>query len=179
MGSLLVVLWGYFLRNWLKSGSGKLTLDRFLRSLPGVGVLVRDTSLVRIFLFLQITSTVGLDLLKSLKISAQASGSSVIEQDFKGLVVTITEGSSIHGYLDRSSELYPKDVVGIISVGEEAGGMSDCFKYLGRYYEQEVEYRVDSLLAMLEPLLTALVSLFVGAVVLSLLLPLYSVLQKL
>lgn len=179
LGFLALGLWAAFLKNWLATDDGLFEFEKLLRSLPYLGILVRDISLARVFVSLNLTTRVGLDMLRALKVSAQASGSAVLMRDFQSLMAAVTEGLNIHQYLESVPQLYPKDVVGLVCVGEEGAGLEKCFKYLSIYYEREVEYRLATFLAILEPLFTGLVSVFVGVVVLALLLPLSSVLEQL
>lgn len=176
---LALGLWALYLRSWLQSDDGRHDFEMLLRSLPVVGVLIRDLSLARIFASLRLTNLVGLNLAKGFRASAEASGSRVLVRDAKELTSAIMEGMPVHQYLETRPEFYPRDVVGLMCVGEESGGLDRCFSALSDYYEREVEYRVAAFLAMLEPLVTGLVSLFVGVIILALMLPLASVIRQL
>jgi len=65
--------------------------------------------------------------------------------------------------------------VQMIAVGEEIGALDEMLMKLAEYFDREVMYMVDSLMAVLEPLLILLVAIVVGGIVIAILLPVFEI----
>ena len=61
----------------------------------------------------------------------------------------------------------------MIEVGEQTGALDGMLKKVADFYDQEVEVTVNNLTALLEPLLTVVMGVGVGAMVISLYLPMF------
>jgi type IV pilus assembly protein PilC len=168
--------WAFFFRQWLKSDDGRLSFEKAMRAVPVLGTLLRDLSLTRLFICLELSTRVGLDMRRSLLVSSAACGSLVVEEDFKYLLEAVQEGASVSEYMNGRKDLYPRNVSGLVNIGEETGKLAKIFGIIGRYYEDEVEHSVEIFIALLEPVLLGFVSVMAGGVMLALLLPLYNVL---
>ena len=80
----------------------------------------------------------------------------------------IREGASIAIELERTGE-FPMMVTRMIAAGESSGNLDAMLEEVSRYYERDVEYAVEKLTRMIEPLMTVLI----GGIVLLILLALY------
>ncbi len=67
----------------------------------------------------------------------------------------------------------------VISVGEETGRLDSMLLQLAEYYEEEADYSVQYLLTLLEPLLTIVLGIVIGGIVISLYLPIFTLMGHL
>ena len=67
----------------------------------------------------------------------------------------------------------------MVSVGEQTGALDAMLTKLAEFYEDEVDAAVSDLLTALEPLLILLLGLLVGGIVISMYLPLFSLISRL
>ena len=171
--------WGTFLHQWLSSRPGRLHLEKVLREMPLLGPLLRDVSLSRWCAGLYVGLRAGLTTTASIGHAAASCDSPVLEDDGKVLVAMVTEGASVSEYLRTKTELYPRTVVGLVAIGEQAGKLPEMFFVLMNYFQEESEHRTKMLLGFVEPLLLGTVSVVAGTTMLALLLPLYSLLADL
>jgi len=65
-------------------------------------------------------------------------------------------------------------VVQMTRVGEETGALEQMLQKVADFYDVEIETTVQSLTSMLEPLLIIFMGVVVGAMVISLYLPIFS-----
>lgn len=180
---VLVIAGGGFalmsLREYGRTPRGASTLYRGLLSVPGVGPLVHSACMARYTCGLGTMLSGGAELLASLQMASQASNSPLLIADAPGLVDSITSGESLSDHMRERPDVYPTVLAHMAKVGEESGSMAQMFLRVSEYYAEEVNHRVDTLGATLEPLLLAMVGGMVGVIVLSLFLPLYTNISQL
>jgi type IV pilus assembly protein PilC len=64
------------------------------------------------------------------------------------------------------------------AVGEKTGAMDTTLATLADFYEKKIDRNVDTLITMIEPALTVMVGLVVLFIALSVITPLYTILQS-
>jgi type IV pilus assembly protein PilC len=74
--------------------------------------------------------------------------------------------------------IFPSMVVQMLEVGEETGRTSEMLDRVADYYDQEVETATNSLTSALEPLLVVLMGVVIGAMVICLYLPMFTIYQN-
>lgn len=157
----------------------RLIMYQLLVKIPLVGPIVSLSCLARFCWVLELTQDAGLDLVKSLKLAGLASGSATLLSDNLRVVRGITDGDNASELMTHRPELYPTLLQQMLMMGEETSRVSEACGRAARWFEQEVDGRIDSFQAALEPILMGGVSLVVGTIVLAVFLPLYGLLDKL
>src|SRR5437868_14052613 len=79
----------------------------------------------------------------------------------------------------KECDVIPGMVTQMIAVGEQTGAMDDMLQKIADFYEEEVDAAVKDLLTALEPIMIVFLGLVVGGVVVSMYLPLFSLIGKL
>lgn len=158
---------------------GSVKLFRIALSVPIVGTILRYATLSRYSGAAGALIESGLELTRTLKMSAEASGSPILRQDSKHLVVAIQEGSLVSTHMGMRPDIYPPSLCQMLLAGEESSQLSEMFYRVSAYYDSEVSYKTDTLGAVLEPLLLGVLALIVGSIVIAVLVPLYSYLGTL
>jgi len=67
----------------------------------------------------------------------------------------------------------------MIGVGEATGALDMMLSKIADFYEEEVDTAVAGLLTLLEPVMIAILGVIVGGIVISMYLPIFSLIQKL
>jgi type IV pilus assembly protein PilC len=70
-------------------------------------------------------------------------------------------------------------LIQMIGVGEATGTLDEMLSKLADFYDEEVEATVSNLLAVMEPVLLIFVGGMVGTIVVSMYLPIFSLIQQL
>ncbi len=122
--------------------------------------------------------TSGVPILEGLSITARTSGNAVLEEALMKVRKAIEEGRTIVDPL-RESGVFPNMVTQMIGVGEATGAMDNMLQKIADFYEDEVDTATKDMLAMLEPVIIALLGVMVGGIVISLYMPLFSMIAKL
>jgi type IV pilus assembly protein PilC len=161
-----------------KDPRGKYYQDYALLKAPIVGILLRKIAVARFTRTLGTLITSGVPILEGLTITARTSGNAVLEQALMKVRKAIEEGRTIVDPL-RESGVFPNMVTQMIGVGEATGAMDSMLQKIADFYEDEVDAATKDMLAMLEPVIIGILGVSVGGIVISLYMPLFSMIAKL
>ena len=161
-----------------KNPRGRYWFDYCLLKLPILGVLLRKIAVARFTRTLGTLITSGVPILEGLSITARTSGNAVLEEALMKVRKAIEEGRTIVDPL-RESGVFPNMVTQMIGVGEATGAMDAMLQKIADFYEDEVDSATKDMLAMLEPVIIGLLGVMIGGIVISLYMPLFSMIAKL
>lgn len=166
----------YSVRRWKRTPAGELRWDRAKLKLPLVGVLIHKNSLARTGRTLAVLTGAGVPVLETLRIAADTTGNRVVTDALVEAIEGVRNGESIATNL-RRHPVFPPMVLQLVTVGEETGSLEEMLEVVGRTYEDEVETAVAGFAALIEPLLMAFIGVVVGAMVISLYLPMFRIID--
>jgi type IV pilus assembly protein PilC len=165
------------IRYWRRTDSGRRILDKFMLRMPLFGKLLEKVGLSRVTRTLSTLLSGGVPMLESLKITSSTSGNVIIEDFIMQARSMVAEGTSLRDAL-REKGRFPFMMIQMVGVGEATGTLDEMLTKLADFYDEEVEYSVANLLAILEPLLLIFVGLIVGSIVISMYLPIFDLMSK-
>ncbi|HLH08192.1 MAG TPA: type II secretion system F family protein [Terriglobales bacterium] len=161
-----------------KHPQGRVVWDAMLLKLPVFGMVLRKIAVARFSRTLGTLLTSGVSILEALTITAKTSGNAVLEQALMKVRKAIEEGRTIIDPL-KECGVFPNMVCQMIGVGEATGAMDAMLQKIADFYEDEVDAATKDMLALLEPILIAFLGVAVGGIVISLYMPLFSMISKL
>ncbi|HYX68186.1 MAG TPA: type II secretion system F family protein [Terriglobales bacterium] len=173
----LIALW-FGIKYIRKEPKGRLFFDKLLLNLPVLGMLLRKIAVARFTRTLGTLITSGVPILEGLSITARTSGNAVLEQALMKVRKAIEEGRTIVDPL-KESGVFPNMVTQMIGVGEATGAMDAMLQKIADFYEDEVDTATKDMLTLLEPIMIAFLGVAVGGIVISLYMPLFSMIGKL
>jgi type IV pilus assembly protein PilC len=173
-----VVALFYGIKQIRKHPKGRYYFDHMLLKMPAVGVLLRKIAVARFTRTLGTLITSGVPILEGLAITAKTSGNAVLEEALMKVRKAIEEGRTIIDPL-KESGVFPNMVTQMIGVGEATGAMDSMLQKIADFYEDEVDAATRDMLAMLEPVIIGMLGVSIGGIVISLYLPLFSMIAKL
>jgi type IV pilus assembly protein PilC len=166
------------LRYWYKTEQGRMALDRFSLRIPIVGTLLRKIAVARFTRTLGTLISSGVPILEGLDITARTSGNAVMEKAINQTRKAVEAGRSLVDPL-KETDVFPGMVTQMIGVGEQTGAMDAMLQKIADFYEEEVDVAVKDMLTLMEPVMILFLGLIVGGIVISLYLPLFSLISKL
>jgi type IV pilus assembly protein PilC len=166
------------LKVWYGTQQGRYAIDATILRLPVLGLLMRKIAVARFTRTLGTLISSGVPILEGLDITAKTAGNAVVERALKQVRKSLEEGKSLTEPL-KDSEVFPGMVTQMIAVGEQTGAMDAMLQKIADFYEEEVDAAVKDLLTALEPVMIVFLGLVVGGVVISMYLPLFSLIGKL
>jgi type IV pilus assembly protein PilC len=173
-----VVLFFFGIKQLRKSPQGKMAIDRLMLRAPVFGNLLRKIAVARFTRTLGTLITSGVPILEGLSITARTSGNAVIEEALMKVRKAIEEGRTIVDPL-KESGVFPNMVTQMIGVGEATGAMDAMLQKIADFYEDDVDAATKDMLTLLEPVMIGFLGVAVGGIVISLYMPLFSMIAKL
>jgi type IV pilus assembly protein PilC len=166
----------YGFMRWKRTENGRRAWDRFKLRLPmKIGDIVLKVAVARFSRTLSTLVAAGVDIIKSLEITAQTSGNYVIESALDDVREKVHEGVPIAQPLTESPVIPPM-VSHMVKVGEETGELEKMLGKVADFYEDEVDSSISSLTSIIEPLMMIGVGAMVGVIVISMYLPMFKLL---
>ena len=152
------------------SEKGRNAMDAFKFKIPIVKKIVLYLAIARFSRTLGTLLKSGVSMIVSLRIVTAVVGNKVMRDIFLETERAVTEGASLAQPL-KASGMFPSTVVHMINAGEQSGELEEMLLRVAETYEGEVESYTVILTAALEPLIIVVMTLMVGFVLVSVLLP--------
>jgi type IV pilus assembly protein PilC len=164
-------------RYYRSTTPGRWTTDRLLLRMPLFGGLLYKVSMTRVTRTLATLISGGVPMLEALKITSTTAGNVVIEKEIVDARKLVSEGKTMSESFKQSGR-FPTMMLQMINVGEATGTLDEMLSKLANFYDEEVDTSVSALLSILEPILLIFVGGMVGGLVISMYLPIFSLMQQ-
>jgi type II secretory pathway component PulF len=160
-------------RAWMRP-AGRSAFDRAIMRMPGVGVATARFALVRFCRLLGTLIQSGVPLIVALRTARDALGSVTLTDAVDHAVDSVKSGESLARSLSACKQLFPAPVVETIAIAEETGRLDAELIRVADQYEKELNRRLTNLVAVIEPLMLLVMATIVGTIVVSMLLPIFT-----
>lgn len=144
-----------------------------LLRMPIFGPLLQKSAIARLMRTLSSLFSSAVPILQALAISAKVSGNPVISQVVMQARSNLEVGGTLTEPLEKSW-IFPPLVTSMTQIGETTGSLDYMLDKISDFYEVEVERNVDTLKALIEPLMILLLAGAVGLIVAAILIPMFS-----
>lgn len=165
-------------RAYYKTEKGRWQIDSLLLKAPIFGPLLRKVAVARFSRILSTLLSSGVPILQSLDITSKTAGNVVIEDAILKVRAGVERGENFVDPL-KATKVFPHMVGQMIGVGEQTGALDAMLGKIADFYEEEVDSAIADLLAMIEPVLIAFLGVTIGGIVISMYLPLFTLIGKL
>ena len=163
---------------WLRRDRSKEIVDRLLLRLPYFGHLMRMYATSQLARTLATLLSGGLPLLNAMEVAAASVGNRALGAAMREAAPLIREGKSLMVALD-STGLVDGVALEMIKVGEQTGALADMLVAISDFFDEELDTRIATVLAMVEPIVLVLMALIVGAMLMAFYLPLFQIFSAL
>jgi len=174
IGTILIV---YLFRGYYSSSIGRITVDTQVFKVPLFGDLILRSEMASMCDTLSTLVDSGIPVVEGLERCSSASSNQLIRNTIRRGIVLVQQGQALSYSLSRGN-VFPRLVVSMIKIGEETGQLSFMLEKLSVFYKREVEATVSSLTKAMEPAIIFVVAGIVGTIVISLYLPMFSLIQN-
>jgi type IV pilus assembly protein PilC len=152
----------------------RLVLENLIWKIPVFGAIVQKEKFSRFVRTLSMLTENGIVLTAALKTSGSSSTSIKIEYAIKNAQEKVERGISLYAAL-QSEKIFPVMMVQMIRVGEESSTLAIMLKKTAEYYEAEIDSAIETLNAVLEPIIIVGLGLVLGAILIALYMQIFSV----
>ena len=175
---LLGLVFGLFigLKFYIKTPVGMKNWDAFKLKLPVFGNLFLKTAMSRFSHMFETLNKSGLPILQTMEIVSKTIGNLIIGNAIEKVGEGIEKGKGIARPM-QESKLFPPLVVRMIAVGEQSGSLDEMLKNVSEHYDNEVNYLIDNLVGMIEPILTVTIGAMILLLALGIFLPMWDMMN--
>jgi general secretion pathway protein F len=166
----LAVVVGF--RQWAITSTGRAIVDAWRLRLPVAGKIYLSLALSR---FTRILGTLlhnGIPILQALRIAKDSTGNRVLADAIESAAENVTAGNKLAEPL-ASCSYFPRDVVEMVSVGEESNQLEKVLINVADALEKRTARQLELFVRLLEPVMLLVMALIIGLVVAGLLLPVF------
>jgi len=158
---------------WKQSDRGAERVDRFLLSLPLLGEIRLKYQVAN---FSRILSTLlqgGLPLVPAMQTAGASMTSRQILNGILNATERVKEGQSLAKSLE-TEKIFPDLAVEMLEVGESTGALPAMLSSVAEFYEEDVQTALGAAMALIEPMILIVMAVFVGGILISLYLPIFT-----
>ncbi len=170
--ALVIVIGAYVW--WSRKPSGKNVIHAVMLKIPIIGSLVQEVNTARTARTLSSLIGSGVDIVESMSITAAV----VQNVHFRAVLVqageAIKKGDLMSKVFSEHEKLFPAFFVEMLSVGEETGKTGEMLQGVARYYEEDVDQKTKDMSTVIEPFLMLVIGAAVGFFAVSMISPMYS-----
>ena len=178
IGAPVLIIGGLFLfRGFYATKEGQLTVDSLIFKIPLFGDLIQRTEMAGLCDTLSTLVNSGIPVVDGLERCIAASSNERIRISIRRAILLVQQGQELNASLGQS-RVFPKLVISMIRIGEETGQLSFMLEKLSIFYKREVESTVTALTKAMEPAVIGVVAVIVGTIVISLYLPMFSLITE-
>ena len=115
----------------------------------------------------------GIPLIQALDISKEVIGNKIAREVLSTVNEQVSRGESLY-YSIEETGIFPNMLCSMIKIGEETGDLDGILNKTADFYDEELDSVIQSTVAMMEPLMIIILGIVVGAMVVSIMLPMFN-----
>lgn len=166
----IVILFGAF----LKSPSGRYQWDKFKIKCPVIGKLLIIIISSRFSRTLASLFSSGMPIVQALEIVGSVLDNKYIEGEIQNVGEDVRRGISLSSAIKRL-KLFPPMLCSMISIGEESGNLDEILSKTSAFYDEESDTAIQKMISLIEPVMIVLLAVIVGFIIISVILPIYTI----
>ena len=179
MLALILLIAGsiFALKNWYETKEGRYTIDLTLLNLPIFGDIIRKVAVARFTRTFGTLTRSGVPIVTALDVVKDSADNAVLARAIDAVQIKVQEGGTINGPMSES-KIFPPMVTQMVAIGEETGQLENMLEKVADFYDIEVNTAVEGLTSLMEPLMIVTLGGLVGAIVVGMYLPIFTVISK-
>lgn len=162
------------LAGWLRTTTGHRALHKFILTNPVTKTVVRYAATERFARVLGALLESGVPLPNALPTAVDASGNVIYQEKLSEAMEGVLAGQGFTGPI-AATDLFPNTVIQMIRVGERTGELSQQLDNAATFYEEELDYAIDKMTALFEPITIVFIGVVVGFVALAMVSAMYGI----
>jgi type IV pilus assembly protein PilC len=171
--AVALVVFGFLVWRWKETDRGADRIDRVILSVPLLGDIRLKHQVASFSRMLSTLLQGGLPLVPAMETAGASMSSRRILKGVMRAGVRVREGQGLAGSLEEQ-KIFPELAVEMIEVGESTGALPAMLNSVAEFYEEDVQTALGASMALIEPLILIVMAIFVGGVLISLYLPIFT-----
>lgn len=162
----------------LKSSFGRKIFDYIFIKTPVIGTITQEINAARTARTLSSLLKAGVSYIQAIQITKGVVGNHLYKNVLEQAQKKIESGEKISEVFEKNQNLYPAFFAEMVAVGEETGDLSQMLIKVAEYYEDEVDQKTKNMSTIVEPILMLVVGAGVGFFAISMISPMYSLMEN-
>lgn len=169
---IMVVIISAFI--YVKKRNKKLqaAVNKLSFRLPIIGGILRCGANARFSRTMSTLFDAGVPLIKGLEATAPATGSVMYSEAIYDIRNDVQNGQQM-SFAMKNTGLFPVIAVQMTAIGEESGNLGEMLGRVASFYEEELDWRIDNLTALIEPMIMAFLAVVVGGLLIAMYMPMF------
>src|ERR1700690_2470031 len=164
---------GFLIWRWKATDRGAEQIDRAVLGSPVIGDIFLKYQVASFSRMLSTLLTGGMPLVSCLETAGASMSSRKIVNGVRDAAVRVREGQTLARSLEEQ-KMFPDLSVEMIEVGESTGALPAMLNSVAELNEEDVQPALGAAMALIEPVILIIMAVFVGLVLISLYLPIFS-----
>lgn len=174
---ILCVLLYIVFKELKKREETSFIIDGLLLKIPVVGMFVQKSILARMTQTLSSLLGSSVPILQAVDITTNVMSNRVVKKVLQESKDSLERGESLATPMENHW-MFPDLITQMINVGESSGALDEMLHKVAEVYDQELEEASDKLQSLIEPILIVFLAAIVGAIVLSIIIPMFSLFES-
>jgi type IV pilus assembly protein PilC len=168
-----LVITAFVLWRWKETDRGADRIDRAILSMPLLGDIRLKHQVASFSRMLSTLLQGGLPLVPAMETAGASMSSRRILKGVMRAGIRVREGQGLAPSLEEQ-KIFPELAVEMIEVGESTGALPAMLNSVAEFYEEDVQTALGASMALIEPIILMIMAIFVGGVLISLYLPIFT-----
>ncbi len=168
------IAFSFFVYWLMKIPAARMAYMNVLLRMPIIGPIIKNINIARFARNLSSLLSSGVAFTEALSILGANTPHLVYAKVFREAELHVKQGRALSEFFEQQGKLFPPLVVNIMGVGEQTGELDAVLKEVALFYEGEVDQTMKNLTSVMEPILMIAIGLAVGALAISIISPIYS-----
>ena len=160
-----------------KTPTGRRQFDSLVLKIPGINSIIKKVAVARFARTFSALMGAGVAVLEALEVTSRALGNVIYQEALNQSAIEVKNGKLLSETLE-DNDLFPSIVVQMLAVGEETGQTDTVLIKVADFYEQEVDYAIDGISAIIEPVMILFMGTMVGLIAASVMVPIAQLSQN-
>lgn len=157
---------------------GKDLFDKITIRLPIFGQIIKESNSAKTARTMSSLIGSGVNLIQSVDITSEVVQNTSYKKILAEVRINVEKGKPMSEVFNKYENLYPIFVSEMVNVGEETGKLAGMLQGVAVFYENEVDQKTKDLSTIVEPLIMVFVGIAVGFFAISMITPMYSVMNN-
>ncbi|MDW7667539.1 MAG: type II secretion system F family protein [Bacillota bacterium] len=172
----LIVGFVFIYRRLMKEENNRIKRDKLKLKLPIIKDVQVKVASARFTRTMSTLMSSGVELMKSIEIVSRVTGNTYIATTLIEIKEDLRKGGTLSEPLKRYG-IFPPMIPAMVSIGEESGAIDEVLDKTANFYDEEVDFAINRMTTMLEPIMIVIMAIIVGFVVIAMMLPMFDMVQ--
>lgn len=173
LDAIVVAFLVFFFTSFRKTTIGQKFFSFILSHTPVAKELVKKVAIVRFTRTFGNLLGSGMSVIDALNISSESINNNNYNKAITNIIEDIKRGETLSSAISKYPKLFPSLLISLVVVGEKTGSLEEILMNFSDFYEEEVDNQLKELTSFLEPVLLLIMGLMIGAIAVSIILPIY------